>query len=114
MARLPNAHLAFVEQPKLTSYLLDLNHEEGGSKAKFLIAVGFDLAKANEVEAALLAHGAAYEVTTLATPFGMKYHVDGALASPSGRSVFVRTVWQIDTGTIAPRFVTLRPLRAKP
>lgn len=61
MATLPNAQLAFVEPAKLTSYLLNLKHEQGGPKAKFLAALGFDLGKADEVEAALLAHGAAYE-----------------------------------------------------
>lgn len=43
MAKLPNAHLAFVEPAKLSAYLLDPNHEDGGPKAKFLAAVGFDL-----------------------------------------------------------------------
>jgi hypothetical protein len=114
MAKLPNAHLAFVEQPKLASYLLNPDHEDGGPKGKFLAAIGFDLGKPDEVEAALLAHAAAHEATELATPFGLKYHVDGALISPSNRSAFVRTVWQIDNGTVAPRFVTLRPLRVKP
>lgn len=109
MAKLPNAHLAFVEPTKLASYLLDPNHEEGGPKSRLLKAIGFDLERPDEVEAALLAHGRADEATEIATPYGMKYHVDGALISPSGRSVRVRTVWQIDTGKSAPRFVTLRP-----
>lgn len=86
MAKLPNAHLALIEPPKLALYLLDPNHEDGGPKARFLEAIGFDLALADEVEAALLAHGAAYEATEIAMPYGMKYHVDGALFSPSGRS----------------------------
>jgi hypothetical protein len=100
MAKLPNAHLAFVEPTKLASYLLDPNHEEGGPKSRLLKAIGFDLERPDEVEAALLAHGRADEATEIATPYGMKYHVDGALISPSGRSVRVRTVWQIDTGKV--------------
>lgn len=109
MAKLPNAHLAFVDPAKLAAYLLDPNHEDGGPKSRLLEAVGFDLKRPDELEAALLAHGAAHEVTEIATPYGMKYHVDGELISPNGRSIRVRTVWQIDTGTSAPRFVTLRP-----
>jgi hypothetical protein len=109
MALLPNAHMAFVEPAKLVSYLLDPNREEGGPKSRFLAAMGFELGKPDEVERALLAHARAYDAAELATPFGMKYHVDGALISPSGRAAMVRTVWQIDTGTVAPRFVTLRP-----
>lgn len=108
----PNVHLAYIEAAKLYRYLLDPSHEDGGPKAMFLEAIGFDLTKPDEVEAALLAHCATHAATEIATPFGMKYHVDGVLISPTGRSVHVRTVWQIDAGTNAPRFVTLRP-RAK-
>lgn len=109
MVKLPNAHLAFVPDEKLGGYLLDPGHEDGGPKSRFLEAVGFDITRQDEVKAALLSHGAAFEATGIATPFGMKYHVDGMLISPTGRSVYVRTVWQIDAGTSAPRFVTLRP-----
>ena len=109
MATLPNAHLAFVEQAKLSSYLLDPSHEDGGPKSKFLESIGFHLDRPSDLEAALLGHAAANEATEIATPFGVKYHVDGILFSPTGRSAYVRTVWQIDTGTTAPRFVTLRP-----
>jgi len=98
MAKLPNAHLAFVAPAKLAFYLLDPNHEEGGPKSKLLEAIGFDRTRPEEVEAALLVHGGAHEATEIATPYGMKYHVDGALISPDGRSIRVRTVWQIDTG----------------
>ncbi|MGE0742561.1 MAG: DUF6883 domain-containing protein [Hyphomonadaceae bacterium] len=106
---MPHAHLAFVERPKLVSYLLNRGHEEGGPKANFLEAIGFDLTLPEALEAALLAHAAAHDATEIATPFGVKYHVDGVLISPAGRSAYVRTVWQIDAGSVAPRFVTLRP-----
>lgn len=45
MAKLPNAHLAFVEPAKLAAYLLDPNHEDGGPKSKLLQAIGFDIAR---------------------------------------------------------------------
>jgi hypothetical protein len=110
MAKLPNAYLAYVDAAKLHAYLLDPGHEEGGPKARFLSSFGFDLSQPGQVEAALLAHAVAHEARALATPFGMKYHVDGVLISPSGRTPRVRTVWQIDRGAQAPRFITLRPM----
>ncbi len=79
-------HLAFVEDANLSAYLLDPNHEDGGPKAKFLMAIGFDLAVPRAVELALLAHANAHDATVLATHYGMKYHVDGALVSPTGRA----------------------------
>ena len=39
----------------------------------------------------------------------MKHVVDGALATPHGDVVWLRTVWIIDTGLDRPRFVTAYP-----
>ena len=38
--KLPNAENAYVEERKITAYLLDPEHEEGGSKARFFLAFG--------------------------------------------------------------------------
>jgi uncharacterized protein DUF6883 len=44
------------------------------------------------------------------TGFGMRYIVEGELNTPLGRRPRVRTVWQFDEGTIAPRLITAYPL----
>jgi len=44
------------------------------------------------------------------TGFGMRYIVEGELNTPLGRRPGVRTVWQFDEGTIAPRLITAYPL----
>jgi len=39
--KLPNAERALVERGKLVDYLLDLEHADGGPKARFFMAFGF-------------------------------------------------------------------------
>ena len=40
---------------------------------------------------------------------GTKYIVDGAIATPTGRSVEVRTIWIVDRGEQPPRLVSAYP-----
>lgn len=39
--KLPNTHLAIVDQDKITGYLLDPAHPDNGGKAPFFLALGF-------------------------------------------------------------------------
>jgi hypothetical protein len=108
---LPNGDLAYIEDAKLLTYRLSRDHSTGRGKAGFLQAAGFDLEDAAAVRAALLAQARANPVAeALTTKYGLKFRVDGPLVSPTGVAVRVRTVWHVDTGQIAPRFVTMRPL----
>ena len=54
MPRLPNAENAFIEEAKLTSYLLNLAHREGGPKAAFFVAFGFSPGAPDVLAEALL------------------------------------------------------------
>jgi hypothetical protein len=61
---------------------------------------------------ALLNHARDYDVVKEEpSPFGVRYVIEGAIAAPDGRAPLVRTVWFIDTGRDAPRFVTAYPLK---
>lgn len=109
---LPNADQAFIDPTKLTDYLANLTHREGGPKARFLASLGFNLTDLAALAAALLAHGRSNPAAAVSSgPFGVKYHVDGPLWSPMGVSANIRTVWNIDPGQTAPRLVTLKPLK---
>ena len=109
--KLPNAHLALVQQEKITGYLLDFTHRYGASKARFFVGFGF-LPEAWEVLAvALREHGQHNEVTrTKRTGFGPRYEVEGVLCVLDNRRPWVRTVWQIDEGQSVPRLITAYPL----
>jgi hypothetical protein len=111
--KLPNSHLAIVEQDKITDYLLNPKHPHGASKARFFAQFGFHAAAWEGLAAALLTHGQMLGVARVTqTPFGPRYDVEGALAAPDGRAPRIRTVWQWDQGEIAPRLITAYPLEA--
>ena len=108
--KLPNADHAFVEPRKLTAYLLAHDHPEGGSKARFFTSVGFTLGNAALLGRALLKVARNGEVVKVeSSGYGMKYVVDGAIVSLTGRTVDVRTVWIIERGQDRPRLLTAYP-----
>jgi len=41
--------------------------------------------------------------------YGVVYEIDGPIRTPSGRSTRFCSVWQVDTGTDVPRFITMYP-----
>ena len=62
--KLPNAHLAIVEQEKITEYRLNPAHRYGASKARFFTDFGFPLDDWSALARALQRHGQQYEVST--------------------------------------------------
>jgi Domain of unknown function (DUF6883) len=111
--KLPNAHLAVVEQAKICDYLLNPVHRFGASKARFFLEFGFTLGAWDVLAVALKLHGMENEVVRVKeTGFGPRYEVEGLLTAPDGRYPLVRTVWQVDEGQAAPRLITAYPLEA--
>jgi hypothetical protein len=112
--KLPNVDQADVPQEKVTDYLLSATHRDGKHKAAFFLAFGFRLEAWHELAEALLSHARQHEVAAQqASPFGVRYMVEGTLPAPDGRAPNVRTVWFVDTGETAPRFVTAYPLKGE-
>jgi len=114
MRLLPSVELAIIEDQKLTDYLLSLEHPTGRAKARFFRQFGFHLDAWTLLRAALLDHaqrnGVAWHEET---SFGVKYVVDGPLATPDGRNPMVRTVWFVESDQELPRFITAYPLRGR-
>ncbi|MXX53321.1 MAG: hypothetical protein F4Z35_05125 [Dehalococcoidia bacterium] len=112
--KLPNRGRAYVAQEKITLYLLSHRNPRGRGKARFFSAFGFRIERWLELAEALRVHGATHEVTeTLEVDSGVKYIVDGVLDTPDGRNPLVRTVWMVDVGNSAPRFITAYPNRRR-
>lgn len=108
---LPNAHLAIVERRKITDYLLASEHPEGGGKAEFFTRFGFVADEWEALAETLMAHALAHPVSSMSeSKYGTKYRIDGRILCPDGRAPFIRSVWIIDSGTEAPRLVTVHPL----
>jgi hypothetical protein len=113
--RLPYAHRAEVEREKIVGYLLNPEHRYGASKARFFGRFGFRLETWQVLAAALREHGQRYEVSRVKeTGFGPRYEVEGELTAPDGRRPRVCTVWQVDSGEVAPRLITAYPLEITP
>jgi hypothetical protein len=49
---------------------------------------------------------------TLQDADGVTYVIEGGLKTPSGRQPGVRSVWLVETGELAPRFIIAYPLQA--
>ena len=108
--KLPNRENAYIPPAKLTGYLLSETHSVGKAKAGFFRLIGFDEARVDTLEQGLLAIARSEEVREVTpSPHGTKYVVEGALETPTGRLVQVRTVWIVELDQDRPRFVTAYP-----
>ena len=105
--KLPNGHLALVEDAKLREYLLSPTHPVGRHHAAlFERLLGIDLTTADVFKEALLSAAANEDVCrAVETAYGRKYEMPFQLRGLIGtRSV--RAVWIVDKGRDRPRLVT--------
>jgi hypothetical protein len=109
--KLPHAEEALVPRNKIENYLLDIGHPIGGGKAAFFVRFGFSREEWKGLHDALAKHARENEVAdSIADADGISYAVEGPLDTPSGRRPMLRSVWLLETGSIAPRFITAYPL----
>lgn len=106
----PNADRAIIASEKLTGYLLNVSHKRGGPKARVLLSVGYRSDNPQSLESDLRVQHLSLDVTrTHRNAYGVVYEIEGPINTPIGRSVRFRSVWQVDTGTDVPRFITMYP-----
>ena len=111
--RLPALERRYVPLTKVTRYLLDVDHSQGGSKAQFFLRFGFDPAYPEVLLQSLLDHGAAHEVAQATLlPAGWTYVVEGPLVTPDGRHPKVRSIWLLPPAG-APYLITAYPARRR-
>jgi hypothetical protein len=111
---LPGVEQAEVPSQKITDYLLDVNHEQGRGKAQFFLHVGFLLERWEVLAQALIRHAQENDIVkTEATRFGIRYIVEGALHTPGGRIVHIRSVWFVSRDAAHPRLVTAYPMEER-
>ena len=111
MLKLPRCDEAIIPEAKLVRYLLSFTHESGRDKAVFFTHFGFTTAAWQILASALRQHAVDHAVAKVEpSPFGERYVVEGPMQTPSGRAPTVRTVWFIEAGETAPRFITAYPL----
>jgi hypothetical protein len=109
--KLPGCESAIVPRSKVEDYLLHLEHPIGGGKAKFFIHFGFHRERWEELASGLRGHAQENPVTETSTDAdGITFFVEGRMTTPSGRRPRVRAIWLVETGELAPRFITAYPL----
>lgn len=106
----PNANQAIIAAAKLSDYLLNISHKRGATKARLLLSLGYRSDSPQILEADLRRQHLTLDVTqTSENAFGLVYEIEGPIRTPSGKLVRFRSIWQVDTGTDVPRFVTMYP-----
>ena len=107
---IPNADRAIIAVEKLTAYLLNVSHKRGAAKARFLLGVGYRADAPDMLESDLRTQHLSRDVArTSENAYGVVYEIEGPINTPSGRIVRFCSIWQIDTGTNVPRFITMYP-----
>ena len=109
---LPNAHLAIVEERKVTGYLLNASHPDNGGKAQFFQTMGYSALEWALLVAALRQVAVLGRVVSqVHGRHGTKSIVDGQLPSQlgAGKDRAVPTVWIVELGDDLPRLVTVYP-----
>jgi hypothetical protein len=108
--RIPNGARATIVAQKLTAYLLNPSHKRGGAKAKLLLSLGYRTDAPETLEFDLRTqHLSLHPTRTSENPYGVAYEIEGPMSTPSGRIVRFVSIWQIDTGSDVPRFITRYP-----
>ncbi len=107
---LPNRHLAYVPEDKITGYLLNLDHLKGGGKARVFRGRGYDESNVSAFIADLVALAQTAPVVDVRQDnYGIRYVIDGAIQTPDGRCLRVRTVWMMDMVQDAPWLISAYP-----
>jgi len=111
--KLPHVEEAVVPQSKVEYYLLNPAHPIGGGKPGLFLRFGFSREQWTLLGDALLQHAHANSVAKVVPDAdGTTYLVEGPLQTPSGRNPRLRSIWLVETGKVAPRFITAYPLLA--
>jgi len=114
MAKLPNVEQAFIDERKITAYLLNRAHPFGSAKTAFFERFGFAAGNWETLRDALLAHANDHEIArSYAARHGQVFEIVGPLTTPDGRHPAVRVVWMIREGEAYPRLVTAVPSRGE-
>lgn len=107
---IPNADRAIIAAEKLVGYLLNPIHKRGAAKAKLLLTTGYRSDEPQTLESDLRTQHLSLDVLrTSQNLYGVVYEIEGPIRTPRGRTIQFCSIWQVDTGTDLPRFITMYP-----
>ena len=109
--RLPEAHVAIIDERKVCDYLLSPAHVVGHTKARFFGRLGFTARNWRQFQTQLITLVQHADATaTESNRLGQKYEVRGIIRALNGRVAGVVTVWIVRHGENRPRLVTVIPV----
>jgi len=92
---------------KVTDYLLNVNHPEGGPKARYFLSHGFTLKEVGTFIEALFLHAVkANFVQQKSNNFTSKLIYEAEMPMPDGTTAKIRSVWQVPLGEATQTLVT--------
>ena len=105
---LPFSISAATTQGKIQGYLLNSNNDVGKHKARVINSVlGYHYENWNVLSDLIYSAVQRAQVTMIVqTQYGVKYTVPIRIKGLKGKSMILKTVWQIDNGNTIPRFIT--------
>ena len=107
---IPNAHRAIIAAEKLSWYLLNVSHKRGAAKARLLLGLGYQTGTPQVLDSDLRMQHLPLDITrTSENPYGVVFEIEGPIKTPGGKIVRFCSIWQVDTGTDVPRFITMYP-----
>jgi hypothetical protein len=104
----------FIDPAKVRDYLLDPDHPDGGSKARFFRSLGYSRLAWRRLESDLRsAHESGRMRSDVRTVYGDKYRLVSRITGPNGRSAIIVTVWIVREGESFARLVSAHPGKAR-
>ena len=101
---------AIISRNKLIDYILNPDHYEGGSKARFLKEIGYDQSNWQLLAKDLREQHLLFKaIPGKSSPYGEKFEITGELVGPTGIKRRIRSIWIIRKGENFARFITLIP-----
>jgi hypothetical protein len=108
--KLPYSERAVIAPEKIVTYLLNTAHKRGGAKARLLTQFGYRAENWQQLESDIRLYHLNVEVEKVKqSVYGTRYEIRAPMQTPNGRTLMIRTIWQIDIGTDFPRLITLVP-----
>src|SRR5947209_1735549 len=101
-----------IVEAKITKYLLNIDHLDGGGKAKFFIDHGFAVDQPEALQAAIHRHAQLNDLSAVEVgTYGTKTLVRCSISTPDGRNPCILVVWIREQGSDQQKLVTAYPFK---
>lgn len=108
--KMPNRDKSYVDDLKITDYLLNPYHKCGSAKEKYFRKYGFSLKDIEVFRSALINHAVNQNVAKqITSEYGEKYVLICEIETPDKRNPCITSIWIINYGEEYPRLISAYP-----